>query len=195
MSQCICMYQCASATYPYTQVHSCKTHTCRQAFLSGVSSCQVLLIHAHIKHSPRHSAHAATPSTFADTHLISCSSYSPLVIVMNGRYIGTFLWQASSFPLFVITQGCCNRCILKGKWLSGGERELKLKFAPRLLVTKVLICWGGGNTHSSTCAHTHRHTYTLLVNNAEGTQCAIHTDHSMGPSHTQAWTSTLVRWP
>lgn len=142
------MYEYTSATYPYTQVHSCKTHTCRQAFLSGVSSCQVLLVHAHIKHSPRHSAHAATPSTFA------AHRYTPDLVLLlftpGNSNEWTLHWYISltgihsSFPLFVITQGCCNLCILKGKWMSGGEQELKLKFAPKLLVTKILICWRRG---------------------------------------------------
>lgn len=82
-------------------------------------------------------------SQHTDTHLISCASCSPLVILMNECYIGTFLWQTSTAPSAVCPHtGMLQSLHLKGKWLSGGERELKVKVTPKLLVTKVLICWG-----------------------------------------------------
>ena len=60
---CTCLYPSAPI-FVHREMQSCRAHTCRHVFLSGVRSCQALLIHARLKDSPRHCAHASTHSTF-----------------------------------------------------------------------------------------------------------------------------------
>lgn len=67
-----------SHTVVHRKMHSCKAHTWRQVFLSGVSSCQALLIHARLKDSLRHCAHASTHSTFTAHRCTPGSSVPPL---------------------------------------------------------------------------------------------------------------------
>lgn len=90
-----------SHTVVHRKMHSCKAHTCRQVFLSGVSSCQALLIHARFKDSLRHCAHASTHSTFTAHR---CTPDLPFLLFGCRKE-----WMLHCYlPLSVSKERCCH---------------------------------------------------------------------------------------
>ena len=165
MSQCV---------HTHTDKHSCKTHTCRQALLSGVSSCQALPIHARLKHSPRHGAHASTAGTRTHTW-----SHAPPACPWweRGMKVGSLHPSTTHPQLLPLLQW---RLCKGSKRLSGG--------------------WEGGRSHQSsragklegTCANpsfisflSYTPAHTLHVNNAAGAHCTAHTDHGRLAQHSE----------